>query len=119
MKFNQLVDDAVEKFEVTQAVNFADLGKEAQLQAPFSDLQSEYNNYLNKLFFNVKEFTLCRLGWRDLIDSNYLKEFLIGIFGYPWYVLKEIVSIRTKFNFLQCFLWTIRSAFIAYNLKAF
>ena len=29
LKFNQLVDDKVEKFEVVQAVNFADLAKQA------------------------------------------------------------------------------------------
>ena len=28
MKFNQLVDDAAEKFEVAQAANFADLAKQ-------------------------------------------------------------------------------------------
>ena len=44
-KFNQLVDDAAQKFEVAQAVNFANLVKLAQLQAQFSQLQSEYNNY--------------------------------------------------------------------------
>ena len=36
MKLNHLVDDATEKFEVAQAVNFADLAKQAQLQAQFS-----------------------------------------------------------------------------------
>ena len=35
MEFNQIVDDAVQKFEVAQAVNFADLAKQAQLQAQF------------------------------------------------------------------------------------
>ena len=44
MKFNQLVDDAAEQFEVAQSVNFADLAKQAQLQAQFYQLQSEYNN---------------------------------------------------------------------------
>ena len=52
MKFNQLVDDAAEKFEVAQAVNFADLAKQAKLKAQFSKLQSEYNSYFNKLFIN-------------------------------------------------------------------
>ena len=33
MKFNQLVDDAAEKYEVPQAANFADLARPAQLQA--------------------------------------------------------------------------------------
>ena len=42
MKFNQLVDDSAENFEVAQAVNFADLAKQAQLQAQFSQLKSEY-----------------------------------------------------------------------------
>ena len=36
MKFNQFVDDAAEKFEVARAVSFADLAKQAQLQAQFS-----------------------------------------------------------------------------------
>ena len=35
MEFNQLVDDAAQKFEVAQAVNFADHAKQAQLQAQF------------------------------------------------------------------------------------
>ena len=47
MKFNQLVYDAAEKFEVSQAVNFADFAKQAQLQAQFSQLQIEYHNYFN------------------------------------------------------------------------
>ena len=39
MKFNQLVDDAAaEKIEIAQALNFADLAKQAQLQAQFSQL---------------------------------------------------------------------------------
>ena len=70
MKFNQLVDDAAEKFEVAQAGNFADLTKQAHLQSQFSQLQAEYNNYFNKLFINGKEFTLRRLDWRDLINAN-------------------------------------------------
>ena len=41
MKFNQIVD---EKFEVARAVNFADLAKQAQLPAQFSQLQTEYND---------------------------------------------------------------------------
>ena len=86
MKFNPLVDDAAEKFEVARAVNFADLAKQAQLQEQFSQLRTEYNDYFNQLFINGKEFTLCRLDLRDLINGNYLKESLIGIFGYPWYV---------------------------------
>ena len=96
---SQLFDDVAEKFEVAQAINFADLAKQEQLQAQFSQLQSEYNNYFYKFFINGKEFTPHRLDWRDLINNNYLKEFLIGIFRYPWYVLKEIVIIWTVFNF--------------------
>ena len=61
MKFNQLLDDAAKKKEVAQAVNFTDLAKQAQLQAQFSQLQSQYNNYFNKFFINGKEFTLRRL----------------------------------------------------------
>ena len=48
MKFNQLVDDAADKFEVAQAVNFADLAKQAQIKAQFLQLQSEFNIYLTK-----------------------------------------------------------------------
>ena len=81
MKFNQLDDDAADKFEVAQAVNFADLAKQAHLQSQFSQLQAEYNNYFNNIFINGKEFTLRRLDWKDLINGNYLKESLIGIFG--------------------------------------
>ena len=118
MKFTQLVDDAAEKFAVALAVNFADLAKQAQLQAQFSQLRTEYNDYFNKLFINGNEFTLRRLDWRDLINGNYLKESLIGIFGYPWYVLKEIAIIWTVFNFLQCLFGLFRSAFNTYNLKS-
>ena len=35
MKFNQLVDDAAEKIEVAQAVNFVDLARLAQLRCQF------------------------------------------------------------------------------------
>ena len=72
MKFNQLVDDAAEKFEVAHAVTIADLAKQAQLQAQFSQLRTEYNGYFNKLSINGKESTLRRLDWRDLINGNYL-----------------------------------------------
>ena len=89
MKFNQLVDDAAEKFEVAQAVSFADLAKQAQLQAKFSQLQCEYNIFLFRLFVNGKEFTLRCLDWQELFNGNYLKESHIGIFGYPRYVLKK------------------------------
>ena len=102
MKFNQLVDDAAEKFEVARAVNFADLAKQAQLQAEFLQFRIEYNDYFNKLFINGKEFALRRLDWRDLINGNFLKESLIGIFGYPWYVLKIIVIIWTICAFWKC-----------------
>ena len=118
MKFYQLVDDTAEKFEVARAVNLADLAKQAQLQAHFSQLRTEYNDYFNKLFINGKEFTLRRLDWRDLINGNYLYESLIGIFGYPWYVLEEIAIIWTVFNFLQCFFALFRSAFNTYNLRS-
>ena len=83
MKFNQLLDDAAEKFEVAKAVNFADLAKQAKLQAQFSQLQNKLKKYFNKLFINGKELPLHRLHWRDLINGNYLKESAIGIFGYP------------------------------------
>ena len=73
MKFNQLVDEAAENFEVARAVNFEDLAKQAQLQAQFSQLRTEYNNYFIKLFINGKEFILRRLDWHDLINGNYLK----------------------------------------------
>ena len=61
MRFNHIVDDAAEKFEVARAVIFADLAKQAQLQAQFSRLRNEYNDYLNKLYKNCQEFTLRRL----------------------------------------------------------
>ena len=119
MKFNQLVDDAAKKFEVAQAVNFADIAKQAKLQAHFSQLQNQCNNYVNKFFIYGKQFTLRpRLNWRDLINSNYFKESLIGIFGYPWYVLKGIVIIWTLFNFPQCLTGPFRSAYNAYILKS-
>ena len=35
MKINQLVGDVAEKFEVAQAVRFADLASQAQLPAKF------------------------------------------------------------------------------------
>ena len=84
MKLYQLIDDTAEKFEVAQAVNFADLANQAQLQAQLSQLQIENNIYFNKLFINGKEFSLRRLDRRDFFNGNYLKESLIGIFGYPW-----------------------------------
>ena len=58
------------------------------MQAEFSQFQIEYYNCFEKLFINGKEFTLRRLDRRDLINGNYLKESLTGIFRYPWYVLK-------------------------------
>ena len=42
MKFRQLVDDAVEKFGVAKALKFADLARQAQLQARYSQLESQY-----------------------------------------------------------------------------
>ena len=54
MKFNQLVYDATKINKVGQAVIFAVLAKQAQLQAQFSQLQSQYNNYFNEFFFNGK-----------------------------------------------------------------
>ena len=118
MKFNQLVDDVAEKFEVARGVDFADLARQARLQAQFSQLRTQYNNYFNKLFNNGKEFTLRRLNWRDLINGNYLKESLIGIFGYPWYVLKETAIKWIVFYFLQSLFGLFRSAFNTYNLKS-
>ena len=41
MKYNQLVDEDTEKREVRQPVNFADLARQAQLQAQFSELQNQ------------------------------------------------------------------------------
>ena len=77
------------KFEVAQAVNFADLANEAKLQAKYSQLQSQYNNYFNEFVISGKEFTLRHLDWRGLVIGNYLKKILIGLFGYTWYVLNE------------------------------
>ena len=118
MKLNQLVDDAAENFEVAQAINFADLSKQAQLQAQYSQLRTEYNNYFNNLFINGKEFSLRRLDWRDLINSNYLEESLIGIVGYPWYVLNKIAIIWTVFNLLQFLFGLFRNVLNTYNLKS-
>ena len=70
MIFNQLVDDAVEKFEVAQAVNFADLAKLALMHAQFSQFQSPYKIYFNKFLVNGKEFTLRRLDLRVFINGN-------------------------------------------------
>ena len=117
MKFNQLVDDAAEKHEVAQAKNLAQI-KQTQLKAQFSQLRSEYSKYFNQLFINGKKFILRRLEWRDLINGNYLKESLIGIFGYSWYVLKEIAIIWTVFNLLQRLSGLFRSALNTYNLKS-
>ena len=72
------------KFQVARAVNSADVAKQAQSQAQFSQLRTEYINNFSKRFVNGKEFTIRRLDWRDLINDNYLKESLIGISGYPW-----------------------------------
>ena len=118
MRFNQLVDDAAEKFEVARAVNFADLAKQAQLQAQFSRLRIKYTDYFKKLFINGKEFTLRRLDWQDLINGSYLKESLIGIFRYPWYLLKEIAIIWTVFNLLQFIFGLFHNVLNTYNLKA-
>ena len=51
ININHLVDDAAETFEVAQAVNFADLARQAQSQAQYLQLQSQHANYFNKLFF--------------------------------------------------------------------
>ena len=75
MKFNQFGDDAAKKFEIAQAVNFADLAKHAQL----SQLQSQCTNYFKNFFFNGKGFTLRGVNWRDLINGNYLKVSPIGV----------------------------------------
>ena len=54
MKLNQIKADVTEELELARAVNFSDLAKSAQLQAHFSQLQSQYTNYFNILFFNGK-----------------------------------------------------------------
>ena len=89
IKLNELVGDGAEKFEVAQAVNFKKLVKQAQLEAQSSQLQNQNTIYFNKLCINGREFTLRRLDWRDLIDGNFLEDSLIGVFGYPWYLLKK------------------------------
>ena len=114
MKFNQLI----ENFDVAQAVIFADLAQQAQVQAQFRQLRAEYNDYFNKLFINGKEITLRRLDWRDLVNGNYIKETRIGIFGYPWYILKEIAIIWAVFNLLQVIFGLFRNDLNTYNLKA-
>ena len=50
--------------------------------------------------------------------TNYIKESRIAIFGYPWYVLKEIAIIWTVFNFLKCLFGLFRSAFNTLNQKS-
>ena len=118
MKFNQFVDDVVEKFEEAQAVNFADLFR-SQNEPIYKHHSHNYApNTINKLFINGNDFTLCRLDWRDLINGNCLKESLIGIFGYSWHVLKENAIIWFVLSFLQCNFGLFRRAFNAYNLKA-
>ena len=54
-KFNQLVDDTARKFEVAQAVDFADLAKQAQLRAQFSQFQTQYIKYFNKFLLTEKK----------------------------------------------------------------
>ena len=44
MKLHQLVDNAAEKYEVAEAGSFADLAKQAQIQAQFPQLQSQCTN---------------------------------------------------------------------------
>ena len=88
MNFNQLVDDAAEKFEVAQALNFSDLAKQAQLQTLFSQLQKQYSKVFNTLFINGKEYKIRSLVLRGLINGNHSKKYLVGIFGLPWHVLK-------------------------------
>ena len=80
MKFRQLVDDAVEKFGVAKALKFEDLARQAQLQARYSQLESQYKKYFYKLYIKSAEFAL-QFDWRDLINKNHLKYSLIGIFG--------------------------------------
>ena len=60
LNFNQIVDNALEKFEVARAVKFVDLSKQAQLQEQFLQ-QSQYTTCFNKLFINGKEFTIGHL----------------------------------------------------------
>ena len=50
MKFNQLADKADENFEVAQAVNFADLAKQAQLQTQFSQCKKNKTTILINYF---------------------------------------------------------------------
>ena len=47
-----------------------------------------------------------------------MKESLIGIFGYPWYVLKEIAIFWTVFNLIQFLFGLFRNVLNTYNLKA-
>ena len=49
MKLNQLVDDAAEKFEVAQAVNFADPSKQAQLQTILTNTKRIPKLFINSL----------------------------------------------------------------------
>ena len=68
--FNKIKDYVAENFEVAQGVTFADIVQRAQLTAPNSQLPSQYTDYINKLIINVKETTLHRFDWQDLINGN-------------------------------------------------
>ena len=48
----QLVNEALERFELAQAVRFSDLAQQFHLQVLYSQLQSQYTNYLNKIFID-------------------------------------------------------------------
>ena len=119
MKFNQLVDDAADNFEVAKAVYFAVLVRQAQLHDQFSELQNQCTNYFNQLFMNGKHFTLHLVYCRDLINRNYLKECLIGVMEVSLVRSKRYNHNLDKFNFLQeFFIGLFRSAFHAGNLKS-
>ena len=97
MKFNPIVDDANEKFEVAHAVIFQTL-QNKHIYQQFSQLQSQYTNYFIYFFFNGMEFSLRHLDWCDFIDGNYLKESLIGIIESKLWLFVLISNRGTYLN---------------------
>ena len=71
MEFNQLGDDAAEQFELAQAVSFADLAKQEQLQTQILQSQKQYTDCFDKLFNNGKKFTLHRFNWHHSTNGNF------------------------------------------------
>ena len=114
MKFNQLVDDAAEKF--ARAVILQILQNKHNYKHNSHNYAQNITIILTNSLLTAKNSPSADL--IGVTNGNYLKESLIGIIGYPWYVLKEIAIIWTVLNFLQCLFGLFRSAFNTYNLKS-